>query len=745
MTERPADWPSLEPNADIDLAQHDPPHASAVTEWWYVNAHLTTADDRRLAVFASFFRIAVGRNEETKETEHAHSVTWALVDLDKKAYYHESRVDKQAPRLGLERMDRGEGTKDPRLRRALREILERGNVPYPDHMFERDPFIHTSRLELDFDGLRFKRDDDGRYHLELLHPYFKSGVNLTFEAEKPAVRHGDNGVVQGHDGADMFYYFVPRMKVTGTVSMDGGATVPVTSGTGWYDHEFGGHRDPDQTINDEVAWTWCAVQLDDGRDLSAYIMVDERDDSVMGQRALVIDVDGQRTEHLGLSFEPLDSWVSTRTFNTYNSRWSLKVPDARIELALDGAFADQEFVTLVSKPAFWEGSCKITGTIDGKAVSGRGWVERSGYHTLDNLEDFFKAVGKQVRGSVAALLPYEPSYEEVRDLIASEERDHYMEGVDTAQFVRSGVTPVREITDRGGKGWRSYAALACCDVVGGDSRRYVQWLAMPELMHVGSLIVDDVQDKSTVRRGGPTCHMVHGDALAINAGTACYFMGQQVLTGTEVSDATKLRLYDLYFEALRAGHAGQAADITGLDEYMPNAVETGDNTELESRILSVHRLKTAAPAGALSRMGALIGDGTEEQIEGLGRYFESVGLAFQIVDDVLNLRGFKDDLKRRGEDLAHGKVTMPVAKAMGVLDAEGRQWMWDHVKAKHQDPAIIGEMIERLEACGSVQAAQDQAEEMIEHAWQTVQPLLNDSIVSLMLRSFGWFVLQRHY
>ena len=91
------------------------------------------------------------------------------------------------------------------------------------------------------------------------------------------------------------------------------------------------------------------------------------------------------------------------------------------------------------------------------------------------------------------------------------------------------ITPIREIADRGGKSWRSYAALACCDVVGGDSRKFAQWLAMPELMHVGSLIVDDVQDKSTVRRGGPRCHVMHGEPIAINAGTAAYFMTQHLL------------------------------------------------------------------------------------------------------------------------------------------------------------------------------------------------------------------------
>src|SRR6202008_1335983 len=90
-------------------------------------------------------------------------------------------------------------------------------------------------------------------------------------------------------------------------------------------------------------------------------------------------------------------------------------------------------------------------------------------------------------------------------------------------------------------------------------------LGMPELMHVGSLIVDDVEDRSLVRRGGPACHVMYGEGIALNAGTAAYFLTQHFLDVDEIAAPTKLRLYNLYFEALRGGHAGQALDLAGLD------------------------------------------------------------------------------------------------------------------------------------------------------------------------------------
>lgn len=742
----PADWP---PPGPIDLGVHDLPHASSTTEWWYVNAHVQTATGRALSLFASFFRVVVGRDEKTQALQYAHSVTWALSDPAGNRYWHDGRVDRDAPRLGIAKIDRGEGARDDRLRRAVKEVLAKGKVPYPDQLIEHGVFVGDRRLELEFDGLSYRKDDAGRYHLHLRHNQFAVGADLVFDPQRAPVRHGEDGVVKGVSGEDMFYYFLPRCAVSGAVLLPGGSEA-VAGGSGWYDHEFGLHQGKtteagERQKGQEIGWNWLGIQLDDGRELSAYRMIDEHTGDVVGQLALLVGADGSVQRWRELTLVGSGAWTSTRTFHDYPTAWRLAVPEGGIDLQVTASFDDQEFVTLISKPAFWEGRCDVTGCVGGVPAAGLAYLEHSGQSAIDNLDGFFSAVGRQVRKSVDKLAPHQPTWAQVRDLVASDQRPQYMQGVDVDQFTRTMIKPVREIVDRGGKSWRSYAALCCCDIVGGDSRQYVQWLAMPELMHVGSLIVDDVQDKSTVRRGGPTAHMVYGEALAINAGTACYFMGQKLLVGREMSAANKLRLYDLYFESLRAGHAGQALDLDGLDAEMPKAVQQGGGAWLEDRVLAIHRLKTAVPAASLARMGAVVGGGSEAQIEGVGRYFESVGLAFQIMDDVLNLRGFKGDLKSRGEDIAHGKITLPVAKAMAVLAADDRAWLWQRVSAKSHERHSIDEVVDRLEACGAISACAQQASDLVESAWQALDPLVHDSLPKVMLRAFGWYVLERHY
>jgi geranylgeranyl pyrophosphate synthase len=298
---------------------------------------------------------------------------------------------------------------------------------------------------------------------------------------------------------------------------------------------------------------------------------------------------------------------------------------------------------------------------------------------------------------------------------------------------------------RGGKAWRSYGILACIDLVGGDSQSRAHWLALPELLHVGSLIIDDVQDGSEIRRGGPSCHKIYGEALAINAGCAAYFLAQIPVGSSDLDERSRVRIYEAYFEAVRAAHAGQACDIDSLVSIMPGIVESGDGATLEKRVLGTHRLKSAAPPAALARMSVFLGGGTEEQSEGVGRLFESYGLAFQIIDDVLNLRGFEENRKNRGEDITRGKITAPVAKAMGRLGLSDRRTLWSIIKSKPTDYERIREAIQLIDGCGALQACSDDAHEFVESTWQSVSPLLPDSQFKVRMRSFGWFVLDRHY
>src|SRR5215813_8080249 len=406
---RPGDWPEDGP---IDLNVQDLPHHSSTTEWWYLNSHLETTAGKKLSVFASFFRIVLKIDEETNDPVYAHALNWAIVDADDARYYAESLVDPCAPEVGLQKLERGAGTPDPLLQQAMREILEKGEVPHPDRLIEGPILVRQDRLDLDFGGYRFRKLKNGDYELLLFSDEHQVGCQLRFHPLVAPVRHGDNGVARGVEGEGMFYYFIPRCQVEGNILLEG-QSAQIKEGGGWYDHEFG-HRSQDEGegfVKQSVAWNWISAQLDNGYEISAYDLFDvERDGQSCGRWIIVIDPSGARRDHRTFVFEPLESWSSTRTFTEYPTRWRLEIPEARIYLTVEAAFAAQEFITVISKPAFWEGRVNVYGVMDGEEVNGPGFVERTGFEAPETLEDFLAAAGEQTRKAVCALLPAKPTY-----------------------------------------------------------------------------------------------------------------------------------------------------------------------------------------------------------------------------------------------------------------------------------------------------------------------------------------------
>lgn len=750
----PSDWPGEGP---IDLDVHDRPHASSVLEWWYVNAQLEMAGGRRYGVFAAFFRQATGRNLRG-ETEYAHSITWALSDPEDRRYEPVCAIDGAAVALALRRIDSGAGRADRRMNRALREVLLRGRAPLPTRMLEAEGQVASDRLDIVYGASRLSKRRSGHYELHLHDELTGVGCDLVLAPQKAAVRHGNEGVIQGAPDELMFYYFIPRSSVSGDVVV-GGARTPVLRGQGWYDHQFGLVPTPELLAADihpsraarvrrkeagATSWSWTGLQLDNGVDVTVYTIARAATGDVLDHWAVVSGADGKRAQYDHVLLRPLGTWRSPRSFLEYPTRWRLIVPEASLDLTVEATFEDQEVVTVVSDPAFWEGQVTATGTHLGAAVTGLGWAERKGL-LFERLDDFFSAASSLVRKRVDDIMPLEPSTQQLQDLIVRTDGQRRLDGLDAEQLGEALIRPVRTIIDRGGKAWRSYAAMACIDVVGGDSRKFLHWLPIPEILHVGSLIIDDVEDRSTVRRGGPSSHLMFGEAVAINAGTAAYFIAEPPLARDDLPAETKVRIYQLYFDGLRAGHAGQALDLAGVNDAVERAVDSGDTAELEARILGIHRLKTAVPAGTLARIGALLGGGTAAQVDAVGHFFEAAGLAFQIIDDVLNLRGFRGDLKTKGEDISQGKITLPVVKALGKLPGPERRKMIACISSRPEAPYVVARIIAQLEQVGALEACLAQAEHLVEMAWQQLDPLIEDSQYKITFRAFGWYILERHY
>lgn len=212
------------------------------------------------------------------------------------------------------------------------------------------------------------------------------------------------------------------------------------------------------------------------------------------------------------------------------------------------------------------------------------------------------------------------------------------------------AAPGTEILNRGGKRWRPLLMLLCCEACGGGDR-VLPLTPLVELPHNGSLIVDDIEDNSAERRGGPAVHLQYGLDLAINAGNLFYFLPFQLLDRHLPDEAERGRVYRIALEDLLRLHVGQGLDI--LWHRDPRALPS------VAEYLQMCRLKTGSLARLAARVGTVVGGGGDRQAATAGVAAENFGVAFQIIDDVANLAGGVPG-KRRGDDIVEGKKSLPV-------------------------------------------------------------------------------------
>jgi geranylgeranyl diphosphate synthase, type II len=210
-----------------------------------------------------------------------------------------------------------------------------------------------------------------------------------------------------------------------------------------------------------------------------------------------------------------------------------------------------------------------------------------------------------------------------------------------------------------------------------------------ELIHTYSLIHDDLpaMDNDDYRRGRLTNHKVFGEAMAILAGDALLTLAFKLITSTSLAHRSTSRTnlsdrllkiaYEISWAAGMEGMiGGQAADILS------------EGKEIESSTLEyIHKHKTAALIRASMRAGAILGGATKTQLSDLTSYGEDIGLAFQIVDDILDIEGSQEELgKDIKSDLSKGKKTFP--DLFGLSES------------KRKAKVLVGQAIERLDGFG---------------------------------------------
>jgi len=236
----------------------------------------------------------------------------------------------------------------------------------------------------------------------------------------------------------------------------------------------------------------------------------------------------------------------------------------------------------------------------------------------------------------------------------------------------------------GGKRVRPVLAIAAAEAVGAATADLLPVAGALEIIHTYSLIHDDLpaMDDDDLRRGRPTCHKAYGEAIAILAGDGLLTMAFEVL-----SDPRRMKSIQARTMVSMIREIAVASGVFGMVGGQVVDIQS-ENKEIDFPTLEyIHTHKTGALIRASVRVGALYAKAGKRQFAALTRYGEMAGLAFQIVDDILDVTGKQEELgKDIGSDLEKGKKTFP--SFLGLEESRRRA------------EEVVGEALDALKGFG---------------------------------------------
>ena len=276
----------------------------------------------------------------------------------------------------------------------------------------------------------------------------------------------------------------------------------------------------------------------------------------------------------------------------------------------------------------------------------------------------------------------------------------------SSKFDKPVMSIASDVLLGGGKRYRPILAILSYKAAGGNDYREALDLALSsELIHTATLVHDDVNDQSKMRRGKPTIHSTHGSSHAIISGDYLFALGFELGAKYEERVVGNVR------DSCAGIASGEILQIEHINDL---------NTSPEDYYAIIDG-KTAGPFASGCASAAMIAGSSEEVSDALWGYGMELGRAFQLVDDILDLVG--DDLigKPRGTDVHDGKMTLPIIYALTMLHGADRDQLRDVLINFGDDR--LHELVELLEQAGSFEYAKLLVSNHVERALDHIESL----------------------
>jgi len=284
------------------------------------------------------------------------------------------------------------------------------------------------------------------------------------------------------------------------------------------------------------------------------------------------------------------------------------------------------------------------------------------------------------------------------------------------------------LVEAGGKRLRPMLTLAAARLCGYDGPYHVHLAATVEFIHTATLLHDDVVDESAQRRGRPTANLLWDNKSSVLVGDYLFARSFQLMTETN-----NMRVQAILANASATIAEGEVLQLTAAQNLATD----------EGIYLQVVRGKTAALFSAATQVGGVIATAPDAQVQALFEYGDALGIAFQIVDDLLDYQGDPNATgKNIGDDFRERKLTLPVIKAIAKGDAAERAFWTRTIEKGKQEDGDLEHALSLLNAHGTLDETKAEALAWAEQA-KTALNTLPDHELTQMLRDLADYVVAR--
>ncbi|NLB75171.1 MAG: polyprenyl synthetase family protein [Crenarchaeota archaeon] len=302
--------------------------------------------------------------------------------------------------------------------------------------------------------------------------------------------------------------------------------------------------------------------------------------------------------------------------------------------------------------------------------------------------------------------------------------------------------PIWDMLDRGGKRWRPALFLIICETLGKISDYCLDFSIIPEVIHNGTLVIDDIEDSSEIRRGKPCSYKLYGNDIAINAGNAMYYLPllPLMVNKDKLSLEIQCAIYEIYAQEMINLSMGQAMDIA-----WHKGIANADVLSVQD-YLQMCAYKTGTLARMSAKMAAVIAGADRELVEKFGRLAECIGVVFQMQDDILDLIGeeFAKSKGGVGGDISEGKRSLLVIYTLQKANASDKERLLEILGMHTFDQKLRDEAIAIIKKYGAIEHVKALAEKMVVDSWTDVDVLLPMPEAKEKLKAFAEFLIRRN-